>query len=496
MKEYFLSVERIGNKIYERYIDSEGVERERYVDYQPTMFHHAAPGTQTKYIDIYGKPCIAKKFDNMKDAGDWKKRMSDMGQDPLGMDDYVLAYISDTYGSEIVYDSKKIRLASIDIEVTAPEFPKPEEAKYAIDALTHYDSVHDRFFVFDLVGEGLSPWCKEKSILKPEILDRVVYFDFNTEEELLLEYLRFWEENRPVALTGWNTESFDIPYIIKRIQNVFGEKTSKRLSPCGKIKSRITRDDFGNETEAFTIMGVESLDYLDLYKKFSFTTQPTYNLDYVAEYETGEGKVEYDGPLNRLRQDNHQLYIDYNIGDVNAVQGIDKKRGFIDLVHSLSYYARIKFNHVYNPMKVWDAIIYNSLKEEKKVIPYNKIQPKQQYPGAFVKEPIPDAYRWIMSFDLTSLYPSIIRQVNISPETIAGSFNAYLMQDYINKTAPRPSDEFSCSPNGWMYRKDFLGVIPIEIKKVFDQRKAYKGMMLAADRNAERIKEILKKRRG
>ena len=488
---FFLSVERVGNKIYERYIDDNGQEQERYIEYSPTLFHHAAPGTVTKFMDIYGKPCISRQFDNMGEAVKWKKHMGDIGQEVLGMDDFVISYLSDVYVGEIRYDRSKIRVASIDIEVTAPEFPKPEEAKYEIDAITHYDSIHDRFFVFDIKGENGEIWTRNKSILKKVILDKVVYNVYDSEEELILEYIRFFEENRPVALTGWNTEIFDIPYIVKRIMNVFGQKTANRLSPCGKIKSRISMDDFGNEREAFTIMGIESLDYIDLYKKFSFTTQPSYSLDYVAEYETGEGKLEYDGPLNQLRKDNHQRYIDYNIEDVNRVLAIDKKRGFIDLVYSLCYYARIKFNHVYNPMKVWDAIIFGSLKEQNKVVPENKMQPKQSYPGAFVKEPIPNAYRWVMSFDLTSLYPSIIRQVNISPETIAGSFPAAMMHEYINKTAPRPSDEFSCSPNGWMFRKDIHGIVPIEIKKVFDQRKQYKNMMLACDRNAELCKGIL-----
>ena len=488
---YFLSCERVGDKIYERYIDDAGQEQERYVEYTPTLFHHAAPGMVTNYKDIYGKPCIAKKFPSMNEANKWRKKMGEMGQEALGMDDFIISYLSDTYKGEIRYDRNKIRVAWVDIEVTAPEFPKPEEAKYPIDAITHYDSVHDRFFVFDLKGKNGEIWEAKKSILRPDIVERVVYNVYDTEDELLLEYIRFFEENRPVGFTGWNTETFDIPYIIKRISNKFGSRTANRLSPCGKIKSRISQDDFGNEREAFTIMGIESLDYIDLYKKFSFTTQPTYALDYVAEYETGIGKVDYDGPLKKLRDDNHQLYIDYNIGDVDRVLAIDKKRGFIDLVYSLCFYAKIKFNHVYNPMKVWDAIIFGSLKAEGKVVPENKIQPKQTYPGAFVKEPVPNAYRWMMSFDLTSLYPSIIRQVNISPETIAGSFDAAPMHEYINKTAPRPSDEYSCSPNGWMYRKDIHGIVPIEIKKVFDQRKQYKNMMLACDRNAELCKAIL-----
>ncbi|UQJ95772.1 DNA polymerase [Klebsiella phage CPRSB] len=113
-----------------------------------------------------------------------------------------------------------------------------------------------------------------------------------------------------------------------------------------------------------------------------------------------------------------------------------------------------------SPLKTWDAIIYNSLREDKVVIPENRRHTKTPYPGAFVKDPVPGPYKYMVSFDLTSLYPSIIRQVNISPETIMGSFAVRALEEYINKTAPRPSDEFSCSPNGWMFRRDIKGVIP------------------------------------
>lgn len=493
MKPFFLSAERIGNQIYERYIDKNGKEQERYVDYMPTMFHHAAPDTVTPYKDIYGKTVIARTFDNMREARNWMQRMSDMGQEALGMEDFTLAYLSDVYKGEIRYDKSKVRICSVDIEVTAPVFPKPEQALYPIDAITHYDSIHDRFFVFDLKGDNGETWSVKKSCLTDDVKDRVVYNVYDTEDELLLDYIRFFSENYPVGFTGWNTEIFDIPYIVNRICNKFGEKTAKRLSPCGRINRRMARDDFGNEREAIKLLGIESLDYIDLYKKFSFTPQPNYKLDYIAEYETGIGKLDYEGQLNKLRAENHQRYIDYNIEDVNRVLEIDKVRGFIDLVFSLSYYAKIKFNQVFNPMKVWDAIIFNSLKEQKIVVPENKQQPKQKYPGAFVKEPVAGAYRWMMSFDLTSLYPSIIRQVNISPETIVGSFPVDLMENYISGIAPRPSDVYSCSPNGWMFRKDIKGIIPIEITKVFQQRKEYKNMMLASDRNAELVKAALHK---
>lgn len=503
MKEFYLAIETIGNDMFERYIDANGKECNRRIEYQPTLFSHLKEGEASKYHDIYGRPCKAQVFPSMKDARDWMRRMEDIGLEAMGMDDFKLSYISDTYGSEIIYDKRRIRIANADIEVTSDAgFPEPMIAAHAVDAITHYDSIENKFFVFDLlnsVNGSVSEWDIKLAAkldseggdeVPQEILDRVVYMPFQNEREMLLEYLNFWEEHTPVIFTGWNVEGFDIPYLINRMKQVLSESQVKRLSPIRRVNSKVITNIYGDK-EVFSIGGITILDYMDLYKKYSFTNQPSYALDYVAKYETKKGKLPYDGPINKLRASNHQRYISYNIMDTESVNGIDRKRGFIDLALSMSFYAKMPFSGVMSPIKTWDAIIFNSLKSQKKVIPQSKSHVKQSFPGAFVLEPVPKAYRHIMSFDLTSLYPSILRQVNISPETIVGQFKLHPMAEYIAGTAPRPSDEFSCSPNGWMYRKDEEGIIPIEVAKVFFQRKEWKGKMMAAKRNAELVKKRL-----
>lgn len=491
MSEFYLAVEQNKNWIFERFIDSDGNEQIRKTEYKPTMFQHAMAGVETPYKDIYGKGCIKKEFDTIKDARNWMQRMKDVGMEALGMDDFRLAYISDNYRGEIDYNRDKIRIASLDIEVTAPEFPDPREAKYEIDAITHYDSVEDIFYVYDLLGEGMDEWKKSKvdaDDIPAEYLDKIDYRSFTTEKAMLSAYIKDWRQRTPVIVTGWNSDRFDIAYIITRYLKVFGENVVKFFSPFGRVTARTSTDNYGNEQLGYDIAGVAQMDGMALYKKFAFTPQPSYALGAIAEYETGKSKVDYEGSLSELRQKDHQKYITYNIVDVIRVLDIDGKRNFIELVLSVAYYAKINFPGVMSPLKTWDAIIYNSLREEKKVIPENKNHIKTPYEGAYVKEPVISAYRYIISFDLTSLYPSIIRQVNISPETIVSSFAVRPLEEYINKTAPRPSDEYSCSPNGWMFRRDIKGVIPVEIKKVFDQRKLWKKRMMAAERNLELIK--------
>lgn len=505
MKEFYISIETVGNNIVERYIDENGKERTREVEYLPTMFRHCKE--ESKYKDIYGKNCAPQKFPSMKDARDWMKRMEDIGLEALGMNDFKLAYISDTYGSEIVYDRKFVRVANCDIEVTGDKFPDPMKAEYEIDAITHYDSIDDRFYVFDLLNSmygSVSKWdaklaakldCEGGDEVPQEILDRVIYMPFDNERDMLMEYINLWEQKRPAIFTGWNIEGFDVPYIMNRVKMILGERSMKRFSPIGRVKSKLIQNMYGSK-EIYSIDGVSILDYLDLYKKFAFTNLPSFSLESVAQHETKKGKLPYDGPINKLRETNHQRYISYNIIDVESVQAIDKIRGFIDLVLSMSYYAKMPFSGVMSPIKTWDAIIFNSLKGEHKVIPQQGSHVKQSFPGAFVFEPKPIARRYIMSFDLTSLYPSIIRQVNISPETIRGQFKVHPIHEYIAGTAPKPSDEYSCSPNGWMYDKHQEGIIPKEIAKVFFQRKDWKKKMFAEEMNAEAIKKIIMKGAG
>lgn len=501
----YLSVETVGDKIIERYLDDEGVEHTREVVYAPTMFIHT--NRESEYKDIYGKYCLPKKFETISECRDWIRQTEDI-VDVLGMNDFKLAYLSDTYKEDITYDIRKIRIANCDIEVTGDTFPNPAEARFEIDAITHYDSVDDKFYVFDLLNSqyaSVDKWDRIKAALPAseggdevpqEILDKVVYMDFDNERDMLLEYINLWEQNRPAIFTGWNVEGFDIPYIINRIKNVLGEQHVKRLSSIGKITSRTITDDYQNEKTIYSIRGVTILDYINLYKKFRLKPRASYKLDYIAKVEVNAGKLEYTGKISKLRETNHQRYISYNIVDVDTVQALDKKLGYINLAISLSYYARIPFDGVMGTIKIWDGIIFNSLKANKGVVPPIKQHIRQTFGGAFVKEPQIKAQKYVMSFDLTSLYPSIIRQVGISPECIAGSFRTHPIMDYVNKVAPRPSDEFSCSPNGWMYRKDQEGVIPKEITKVFLQRKQWKGKMLACERNIEVLNKILAEKKA
>lgn len=498
----YLNVCRIGDEIFERYLDDDGKEHITNTTYAPVHYYHSNYDN-TGYRDIYGKSVEPKHFETITEAREWLQKMRDLDTEALGMDNYELSYISDRYSGSLSYNKRLMRICNFDIEVTAPMMPKAENAVYPIDAITHYDSIDDRFYVFDLLDPA-QPWDINKFTMSDDVSQeefervkaRIVHLEFNTERELLMEYVRLIHEKPPAILTGWHIEGFDIPYLCERLVILFGRKFLSKLSPFGKCRSKVIKDSWGNDILGWKIEGISTICYMEAMKKFlPWEKYPSYTLDYIAKQVAGIGKREYDGHISKLRGSNHQLYIDYNIQDVYAVQMIDYKRKLIDLVLDISYHSKINFSDTFSPIKTWDAIIYNSLRENNIVVPEKRVKPKESYAGAFVLEPKAGFYKYVMSFDLTSLYPSIIRQVGISPETIRAPFDQlYDIDEYVNKTAPRPSDIYSCSPSGWMYDKSIQGVIPTEITKVFNQRKEKKKYQQAAERNKEAILKILASR--
>lgn len=479
MSNLYQNIEVIGDNICERYIEN-GVEKLRRIPFAPTMYHHSTH--QSDLNDIYGKPVVPKSFGSIYETNQWIKRMKDMNQEVLGMDDYALQYIHETYNGPLSYDMSELRLAFIDIEVYSNDgFPYPKICKWEIDAITHYDSVDDTFYVF-----STREWWREKSTLDESIVNRVQYQMFKNEKAMMLAYVSFWREKTPSIVTGWNSEFFDIPYIVNRLKVLFGESAPNKLSPWGKIKEVIVKekDKDGKvvkEHQTYKIYGVAALDYIALYKKFTFTTRPTYKLDFIALVELGTRKLDYEGSLSTLAIDDPQRYVDYNIYDVDIICQLDKSLLLFELVVSLSYYSHMSFESVLSPLRTWDAIIYNSLMDQGIVVPENKQASKEKYEGAFVKDPIAAFYHWIVSFDLTSLYPHLIMQYNISPETIRGRFVPESIDNYVNKTAFLDHQGYSCAPNGMMYDKHQRGIIPIEIEKVFLQRKSAKNSEFAAN---------------
>ena len=217
--DFYTNAVRYGGDILVRGIKN-GRSIKTKVRYKPTLFVHCN-STDTKYRDIYKKPCMAVKFDDMWEAHTWKKENKQHAE-ILGMDNFYLAYLGDTNPAEVQFDMDKIRIGIIDIEVTAPEFPEPKMAKYPIDAITLYDSVDDTYYVW-----GMKPWSQKKSELPAEVVSKAKYKEAPTEKELLANFILHWIAKCPDVISGWNSDEFDMPYVYRRLENVLGESSAK-----------------------------------------------------------------------------------------------------------------------------------------------------------------------------------------------------------------------------------------------------------------------------
>jgi DNA polymerase elongation subunit (family B) len=254
--------------------------------------------------------------------------------------------------------------------------------------------------------------------------EKIKYIRCKDEHELLLKFLDVWRSKwfSPDLITGWNVEGFDIPYIVNRIRRVLGHNMAKKLSPWEILEER-TIQFMGREQQVFIPVGISTLDYLQLYKKFSFTNQESYRLDHIAFVELGERKMDYSeyDSLFGLYKNDFQKFIEYNIKDVDLVDRLDEKLKLIEQVFAIAYDGKVNYQDAFTSVRMWDVIIHNYLLNQRIVVPQLRVGNKDgQIIGAYVKDPKKGMHKWVVSFDLNSLYPHIIMQYNISPETYIG----------------------------------------------------------------------------
>ncbi|MHA2404010.1 MAG: DNA polymerase domain-containing protein, partial [Candidatus Kariarchaeaceae archaeon] len=324
------------------------------------------------------------------------------------------------------------------------------------------------------------------------IQDNVIYKGFRSEYELLDDFINWWmiEENTPEVVTGWNSELYDMPYLVRRIERILGEKLMKRLSPWGLVTER---EIFiaGRKNIAYDVGGITQLDYLNLYKKFTYKAQESYRLDYIASVELGQKKLDHSefDTFKDFYTNGWQKFVEYNIIDVELVDRMEDKMKLIELAVTMAYDAKANYADVSSQVRMWDTIIYNYLKKRNIVIPPKERSDKDsKYAGAYVKEPIPGVYDWVVSFDLNSLYPHLIMQYNISPETLCEERHpSATVERILNEdiTFEMYKDNAVCA-NGAMYRKDVRGFLPELMEKIYKDRTVFKKKMLAAKQEYEK----------
>ena len=479
--KFYTNVQLIGNQFLVRGVDN-GERFEYRDDFFPTLF--VKSNRNSKYRTLGGEKVEPVKPGTVRDCREFFKKYEDIeGFSIYGNERYIYQYISEKYPEdEIKFDISKIKLVTLDIEVSSEQgFPDVESCQEEILAITIQDYTTKKIITW-----GAKPFHNKQK--------NVTYHHCPTEYQLLSSFIEYWMVDVPDVVTGWNIELYDIPYICKRLNRVLGEKLMKRFSNWGLVTEGETFIK-GRKHTIFDVGGLTQLDYLNLYKKFTYKAQESYRLDYIAEVELGQKKLDHSefDTFKDFYTKGWQKFIEYNIVDVELVDRLEDKMKLIELALTMAYDAKVNYADVFYQVRMWDNIIYNYLKRRDIVIPPKKKETKnEKYAGAYVKEPIPGKYDWVVSFDLNSLYPHLIMQYNISPETLLEERHPTatvdkILNEEINFELYK--DNAVCA-NGAMFRKDMRGFLPELMEKMYGDRVIFKKKMLAAKQQYEKTPTV------
>ena len=488
---FYTNVAMIGDNILFRGV-KDGKRVRQKIKYKPKLFVRSNK-SDTKWKSLKGEPLEEMKFDSIRDAREFVKQYDGVSNFPIyGNVRNEYAFISDVFQDDIDWDMSKMSVAYIDIEVGSENgFPEPERANEAITAITIF--LGGKYHIF-----GCGHYEQHR--------DDVIYNLCADEYELVDKFLDLWTLHYPDAITGWNINFFDIPYLINRIKRLFGDEKIAKFSPWGKVNAREV--EFKSKKQSvYEIMGVAMLDYYEMYRKFSSNpNQESYKLDYIADVELGEKKLDYSqyGNLHQLYKNNYQKFIEYNVRDVELVCKLEDKIRLIELVCTLAYYAKVNLDDVFSQVRMWDTITYNILKKKHiAVAPKKSARKDSQYAGAFVKDPITGFHKWVASFDLNSLYPHLIMMYNLSPETLIepDMLNSVLRKFFAENgpninvdnllrqeidTSILKDHKVALTPNGQLFSIQKQGFLPEIMETMYEDRALYKSKAIEARKRKER----------
>ena len=399
-----------------------------------------------------GTPVEAIQPGTIRDCREFYRKYEDVeGFDIYGSERFIYQYISDKYTEdEVKFDISKIKLFTMDIEVQKERgFPDPESCSEEMLTISLQEASTKKIWTW-----GRKPYTPSQ--------DNVTYFHFEEEVEMLEAFLYWWQNNTPEVITGWNCRLYDIPYLCGRINRIMGEKKMKQLSPWGMVSHQEIHIN-GRVYNVFELIGITTLDYLELYKKFTYTNRESYRLDYIAEVELGQKKLDHSEfeTFRDFYRGNWKKFVDYNIVDVELVDRMEDKLKLIELIVTMSYDAKVNFVDPMFQVRMWDTIIYNYLKKRDIVVPQkDRTDKSDKFAGAYVKEPVPGVYDYVVSFDLNSLYPHLMMQYNISPETLVDERHpSVTIEKILDKEInfEMYKDYARSVPTGTMFRKDIKG---------------------------------------
>jgi len=471
VSQFYTNIQLAGDNIlYRGYEDGEPVQFR--TSFSPTLY--VLSKKKDKFRTLDGRTVSPIKFNTAREAREFIKTYDGVeGFEVHGYERFVYQYIRQEFPGDIDYNVNQMRIYALDIEVQCENgFPDVEAAAEEMLSITIKDMVTKDFYV----------WAVRDFETKHN------KFVFDTEREMLAHFIEWWVKHTPDILTGWNVNLYDVPYIARRVNRTLGEKWMRSLSPWNRTNEREVYVQ-GRKNYAYDVSGINILDYLDLYRKFTYSNQESYRLDHIAFVELGQRKLdhsEYENFKDFYTSD-WQKFIEYNIQDVELIDRLEDKMKLLDLAITMSYDAKVNFEDVYSQVRMWDTMIYNYLTDRKTVVPPRKGARKdEKYAGAYVKEPKPGCYDWVVSFDLNSLYPHLIMQYNISPETLRETRHpSASVERILNQEIDIDGPNCVCA-NGAQYRKDVHGFLPEMMQTIYDERTIYKKKMLQSKRDNEK----------
>jgi len=440
-------------------------------NYEPYIF--LPSNKPTGYTTVEGKHVYKKEFDSISSAKKYLWENKDTsGFDYFGLTNFEYLYINDEFKGEVHFDRSLISVVSLDIENWIDGPIDVRNTPVPITAIT-------------LRKDGKTYIIGTKYYKVKE--DNIFYYLCKDEKELLYKFLEIWQMLDPDVVTGWNIETYDIPFLINRISLVLSEEAAKRMSPWGLLESHEVAGKFGDENQVWDIAGVAVLDYMALYKKFSFKNQESYSLDYIVSVELNENKIDYRTlgykNLNDLYEKNFELFIDYNIHDVVLVDMLDAKLGFLNVAFSLAYLYKCNYKDAFGTVKPWDVGIHHILGDKNQVIPkFDMPEIMRPFEGGFVKETEPGMYHWLLSVDIKSSYPHQIMSYNISPESFLGKIGRLTIDQLLDGAlevhrGQIDANDMSVAGNLCCFSKGNKGFMAEIMESFFDKRAFYQDQL-------------------
>lgn len=492
--KFYTCAHQYGSKVLVRGVHN-GVRFTKRDDFSPTLFVRSKGGEESKYKSLFGEDLQPIQFEDNNAAKEFVQNYGQVENFQIyGQTNYGYQYITHKYPGEIQWDISQLNIQTIDIETSAENgFPDVANPIEEVLLITVKNLITRQIITFGC-GEFDDKSEEIENLRKQG--NKFLYVKCDNERDLLETFIRYYSDNYPDIITGWNCDLFDIAYLIARVERLFctddDTTMKKKFSPWGLV-SRKTLTIMGREHISYDMKGVAIIDYIDLYKKFTYTRRESYKLDFIGEVELGIKKLE--NPYETFREfyiKDWQKFVEYNVRDVEIVDALEHKMKLIELILTMAYDAKCNYTDVFSQVRTWDCIIYNHLHEQNIQIPQKKENKGRQIEGAYVKEPKPGQYDWVVSFDATSLYPSIIMQYNQSPETFVqnGAYDVTVrgLLDKKYDLSSLKQSNYCMTSNGYCYTREKQGVFPEIVQKFFDDRQRYKKLMIAAQKEYEETK--------